>query len=106
MGGVLEALDLATGRTLWRYQSPHGDLTGLTARGQRIWAAEATGRLLALDAASGKLLARRDLNGPLIGAPHLAPAGVLAVTATPLALHPLGDFPATPPHGTLGGHAP
>jgi len=97
MGGVLEALDLETGRTLWRYQSPRGDLTGLTARGQRIWVAEATGRLLALDAASGELLARRDLGGPLVGAPYLAPGGVLAVTATPLALHALGAFPATPP---------
>lgn len=97
MGGVLEALDLETGRTLWRYQSPRGELTGLTARSQQIWVAEATGRLLTLDATSGELLAHRDLGGPLVGAPHLTPGGVLAVTATPLTLHALGDVPATPP---------
>jgi alcohol dehydrogenase (cytochrome c) len=66
--GRLTAFDASTGHEKWRYDAAKPLIAGITTTaGDLIFTGELTGDLLALDAASGKVLLRRDLGGPAGG---------------------------------------
>jgi len=66
--GWLTAVDAATGKVAWRYQSqrPMVAAAATTASGL-VFAGELTGNLLALDADTGKPLYRFNVGGPMSG---------------------------------------
>jgi alcohol dehydrogenase (cytochrome c) len=66
--GWLTAIDAATGKVAWRYQSQRPMVAAVTTTSAGlVFAGELTGNLLALDADSGKLLYRFNVGGPMSG---------------------------------------
>jgi alcohol dehydrogenase (cytochrome c) len=66
--GRLTAFDASSGREIWRYDAAKPLVAGVTATaGDLVFTGELTGDLLALDARSGKVLLRRELDGPAAG---------------------------------------
>ncbi len=81
------ALDLRTGRVLWRVElapeaeEDDGHISGGLAYNQgRIFAATGFGQAIALDAKSGKILWRRSLPGAMRAAPTVRAGRVFVVT--------------------------
>ena len=83
--GAVSAFDLASGHQLWSTVTrPKKDRStnvggGVSASGTRVWAATGRAELLALDAATGKVLWRQPLGTPARSAPTVA-GGRLYVT--------------------------
>jgi alcohol dehydrogenase (cytochrome c) len=66
--GSLAAVDAASGKVLWRYQSMRPMLAAVTTTSAGlVFSGELTGDMIALDAASGKLLYRFNVGGPMVG---------------------------------------
>lgn len=66
--GWLTAIDAATGKVAWRYQSQRPMVAAVTTTSSGlVFAGELTGNLLALDARSGKVLYRFNIGGPMSG---------------------------------------
>jgi alcohol dehydrogenase (cytochrome c) len=66
--GWLTAFDVATGKTRWVYPAAKPLIGAVTATaGNLVLTGELTGDFLALDAASGKVLYRKNVGGPIGG---------------------------------------
>ncbi|MBY0508792.1 MAG: PQQ-binding-like beta-propeller repeat protein [Rhodospirillaceae bacterium] len=66
--GWLTAIDAASGKVRWQYQSQRPMLAAVTATSSNLlFTGEVTGDLLALDANDGKVLYRFNTGGPMIG---------------------------------------
>jgi alcohol dehydrogenase (cytochrome c) len=66
--GWLTAIDAATGKVRWQYQSQRPMLAAVTTTSSNLlFTGEVTGDLLALDANDGKVLYRFNTGGPMIG---------------------------------------
>lgn len=84
--GKVSAFELATGRRLWAMGTrPKGDRStnvggGVAASSTRVWATTGRSELLALDAATGKILWRQPLGAPARSAPTVADGRVFATT--------------------------
>lgn len=93
--GHLTAWDAATGTRLWRHESPRPMLAGVvsTANGL-VLAGELNGDFVALDAATGRVLLRRNLGAPLGGGLITYTAAgrqfVAVVAGNPSSLWPAG----------------
>jgi alcohol dehydrogenase (cytochrome c) len=67
--GVLQALSVESGRTLWKHEQRAGLFSVLATAGDVIFVGDADRRFRALDAASGKVLWETVLQGPVTGTP-------------------------------------
>jgi alcohol dehydrogenase (cytochrome c) len=99
--GWLTAIDATTGALKWKLHSPRPMVAAVTpTAGGVIFAGELTGDLLALDAASGAVLNRLPVGGPLGGGIVTYEAGgkqyVAAVSGTPSGFW---GSPKAPPGG-------
>ena len=66
--GSLAAVDAASGKVLWRYQSMRPMLAAVTVTSAGlVFSGELTGDMIALDAASGRPLYRFNVGGPMVG---------------------------------------
>ncbi len=84
--GVVSAFDLASGHGLWRTVTrPKKNRStnvggGVSASSTRVWAATGRAELLALDAATGKVLWRQPLGAPARSAPTVADGRLYVTT--------------------------
>jgi alcohol dehydrogenase (cytochrome c) len=67
--GVIEAIAVDTGRTLWRYEQRAGVLALVTTGGGLLFGGDANGRFRALDQATGRVLWEVSLGAPVDGQP-------------------------------------
>jgi alcohol dehydrogenase (cytochrome c) len=67
--GVLEAISVETGETLWRYSQRAGMFSVLAMAGGLVFAGDGDRRFRAFDAESGDILWETVLQGPVTGAP-------------------------------------
>jgi alcohol dehydrogenase (cytochrome c) len=67
--GVLQAISVETGKTIWTYEQRAGMFSVLATAGGLVFAGDSDRRLRAFDAASGKVLWETVLQGPVTGAP-------------------------------------
>lgn len=67
--GLLEAISVATGKTLWRYEQPVPLGSVLTTGGGLIFAGDLNRRFRAFDQETGKVLWETVLAGPMTGYP-------------------------------------
>ncbi|KQN40531.1 pyrrolo-quinoline quinone [Sphingomonas sp. Leaf407] len=85
--GVVTAMAADTGAQLWTAQTVKGDENprarfggGVSAEGERVFASDGLGDVVAFNAADGKEVWRAKPGGPLRGAPTLANAQVYVVS--------------------------
>lgn len=67
--GVLEAISVSTGQTLWRYVQPAPIGTVLTTASGLVFAGDVNRRFRAFDAENGKVLWETVTSGPVTGTP-------------------------------------
>ncbi len=67
--GVIEAVAVDTGRTVWRYEQRAGVLALMTTGGGLVFGGDANGRFRALDQATGAVLWEVNLGAPVDGHP-------------------------------------
>lgn len=84
--GIVTALDAATMKPAWRYETKSEILHSVTLCGEAIAAGDSDGRLHLLGATDGKLIQVLDLGAPLFGAGALVD-GVLYLADANGALH-------------------
>lgn len=83
---VVSAFNTKTGDRLWRFdpQPKNADATayggGVAASGDRVYVATGYGQVLALEAATGKVIWRVDVNAPVHAPPTVAAGRVFVVT--------------------------
>ncbi len=70
--GVVRALDLRRGRTVWTYRSGCKITSSAAIAGSTVFIGDYCGRLLALDRATGRLRWSRTVNGRIYGTPAVA----------------------------------
>jgi outer membrane protein assembly factor BamB len=70
--GVVRALDLRTGRTVWTYDSGCKITSSAAISGSTVFIGDYCGRLLALDRATGRLRWAGHVNGRIYGTPAVA----------------------------------
>jgi outer membrane protein assembly factor BamB len=78
--GVVVCVEAATGKEVWRYDTPKSVHTAPTADGRTVYAACQDGSVFALDRHSGELRWRRPLGSALTAGPVATPRAVYAVT--------------------------
>ena len=79
-GGVVEAFDAVSGRSVWRAQTKLALAGGPAAGNGLVLVGSSDGQLLALDAASGRTRWLVRLTGEVLAAPAIAPQAVIART--------------------------
>lgn len=86
-GGVVHALSADTGAELWRASTAEGNDNkgvrfggGVSVEGERAFATNGLGDVVAINVADGSVIWRKRPGGPLRGAPSLANGNVYVVT--------------------------
>jgi alcohol dehydrogenase (cytochrome c) len=67
--GVVHAISVETGRTLWKYEQRAGMLSLVATGGGLVFGGDANGRFMAFDEANGKILWETNLGAPVSGYP-------------------------------------
>jgi hypothetical protein len=67
--GVIHAVSVETGKTIWTYEQRAGVLSLLTTGGGLVFGGDANGRFRALDDMTGKVLWEINLGAPVSGFP-------------------------------------
>jgi len=67
--GTIEAIDVATGRTVWKYEQRAGTMSLVATGGGLLFGGDAAGKFRAFDQSSGKVLWEVSLGSPVTGYP-------------------------------------
>jgi len=67
--GILQAISVESGKTLWKYEQRAGMFSVLTTGGGLVFAGDSDRRFRAFDAANGNILWETILQGPVTGTP-------------------------------------
>ena len=67
--GTVEAIDVATGRTVWKYEQRAGTMSLVATGGGLIFGGDTAGKFRAFDASNGKVLWEINLGSPVTGYP-------------------------------------
>ena len=67
--GTIEAIDVATGRTVWKYEQRAGTMSLVATGGGLVFGGDAAGKFRAFDQSSGKVLWEVSLGSPVTGYP-------------------------------------
>jgi alcohol dehydrogenase (cytochrome c) len=67
--GILQAISVESGKTLWKYEQRAGMFTVLATGGGLVFAGDSDRRFRAFDAATGNILWETILQGPVTGTP-------------------------------------
>jgi alcohol dehydrogenase (cytochrome c) len=73
--GTVHAISVATGKTLWKFESRAGALSMVTTGGGLVFGGDTNGRFRAFDQDSGKVLWEVNLGAPVTGYPVTYAAG-------------------------------
>jgi len=67
--GTIEAIDVATGRTVWKYEQRAGTMSLVATGGGLVFGGDAAGKFRAFDQSNGKVLWEVSLGSPVTGYP-------------------------------------
>src|SRR5215510_5407241 len=67
--GTVEAIDVATGRTMWKYEQRAGTMSLVATGGGLVFGGDAAGKFRAFDQSNGKILWEVNLGSPVTGYP-------------------------------------
>ena len=67
--GTIEAIDVATGRTVWKYEQRAGTMSLVATGGGLVFGGDTAGKFRAFDQANGKILWEVNLGSPVTGYP-------------------------------------
>jgi alcohol dehydrogenase (cytochrome c) len=67
--GTIEAIDVATGRTVWKYEQRAGTMSLVATGGGLVFGGDAAGKFRAFDQANGRVLWEVSLGSPVTGYP-------------------------------------
>ncbi len=73
--GTVHAVSVATGKTLWKFDSRAGALSMVTTGGVLVFGGDTNGRFRAFDQDTGKVLWEVNLGAPVTGYPVSYAAG-------------------------------
>jgi alcohol dehydrogenase (cytochrome c) len=67
--GTIEAIDVATGRTVWKHEQRAGTMSLVATGGGLVFGGDTAGKFRAFDQANGKVLWEVSLGSPVTGYP-------------------------------------
>ena len=65
----MQAISIATGKTIWKYEQRAGTTSMVTTGGGLVFGGDAAGKFRAFDQDTGKVLWETDLGSPVTGYP-------------------------------------